>query len=132
MALDRQGLNKKEKALMRALFNEAKLKNGVCLVTPIDILSEIPYSLDYKEEELAPMLKVLEIDDYFDYVESDRKGELTYCITLHKKGLNFQRWQDLFRKSLYFKIGLTIGFACFSALIGTLIKKLIALLLTNG
>ena len=104
MALDRQGLTKKEKAVMRALFNEAKLRDGVCLVTPIDILSEIPYKLDFREEELKPTLVNLQNDDYFDYVESDRKGELTYCITLHKKGLNFKRWQELFRKSIYFKI----------------------------
>ena len=131
MALDRQGLSKKEKAVMRALFNEAKLRNGVCLATPIDILSEIPYSLDFKEEELAPILKVLEIDDYFDFVEVDKKGELVYCITLHKKRLNFQRWQELFRKSVYFKIGITIVFACFSTLIGTLIKLIISAI-SNG
>lgn len=128
MALERQGLSKKEKALMRALFNESKLRSGVCLVTPIDILSAIPYDIEFKEEELAPMLKVLEIDDYFDFVESDKRGELVYCITLQKKGLNFQRRQELFRKSVYFKIAITIIFACFSALIGTLIKQLIALI----
>ena len=122
MALDRQGLTKKEKAVMRALFNEAKLRDGVCLVTPIDILSEIPYKLDFKEEELKPILVNLQNDDYFDYVESDKKGELTYCITLHKKGLNFKRWQELFRKSIYFKIGLTIVFAILSYCIGLLIK----------
>ena len=122
MALDRQGLTKKEKAVMRALFNEAKLRDGVCLVTPIDILSEIPYKLDFREEELKPILVNLQNDDYFDYVESDKKGELTYCITLHKKGLNFKRWQELFRKSIYFKIGLTILFAILSYCIGLLIK----------
>lgn len=130
MAIERQGLSKKEKAVMRALFNEAKLRNGVCLATPIDILSEIPYSLELQESELEPILDVLQNDDYFDYVKSDKKGELVYCVTLHKKGLNFQRWQVQFRKSVYFKIAITIIFACFSSAIGMLIKYIVSLI--NG
>ena len=127
MAIERQGLTKKEKAVMRALFNEAKLRDGVCLVTPIDILSEIPYKMDFRQEELQPILVNLQNDDYFDFVESDRKGELTYCITLHKKGLNFKRWQELFRKSIYFKICITIVFALFSFGVGKLIQYIASL-----
>ena len=125
MQIEKQGLNKKEKALMRAIYLEAEKRDGLCLMTPIDILSQIPYDIDFKEAELESTLKILEMDDYLDKVNSDKKGSLVYCITLHKKGLAFKRREDLFRRNIYFKIGITIVFAILSGIVGFTIKSIL-------
>ena len=92
MQVERQHvLTKKEKAVMRVIYQEAEKQNGSCLLTPIDIFEKIPLDLDFEEDELDTTLRNLEIDDYFDITRSDKKGELVYCINMQKKGLQFAR-----------------------------------------
>lgn len=123
--VEKQTLTKKEKELMRVVYTEAEKRDGICLLTPFEILERIPYDFDFKEDELEPTLRDLELDDYLEKIDTDKKGELVYFITLNKKGMAFKRKEDLFKRSLRFKIFITIVFAMFSALIGTLIKFLL-------
>ena len=123
MALEKQHvLTKTEKEVMKVVFNESDKQNGVCLLTPIDFYSRLPLDLDFKEEELLPTLKALEIDDYFDLTETERKGELVYCINMRKKGLAFARQEKAFKKNIRFRIGLAIGLAIISGVVGIIIK----------
>ena len=77
MALEKQHvLTKKERAVMRAVYQAADKKSGVCLLTPIDLFNDLSLDLDFDEEELDATLRNLEIDDYFD-VTRIRKGWLS-------------------------------------------------------
>ena len=90
MQVERQHvLTKKEKAVMRVIYQEAEKQNGSCLLTPIDIFEKIPLDLDFEEDELDTTLRNLEIDDYFDITRSDKKGELVYCINMQKIHYHF-------------------------------------------
>ena len=71
----------------------------------------------------------MEIDDYFDLTLSDKKGELVYCINMHKKGLQFARVERAFKSNLRFKIILTLATAATSALVGFGIKWLLGRLI---
>lgn len=122
-------LNKKEKAVMRVIYQEADKQDGSCLLTPIDILEKLPLDLAFEESELDVTLKNLEIDEYFDVTRSDKKGELVYCINMLKKGRQFARVERAFRSNLAFKILLTLGLSVATALIGVGIKQLVAHLL---
>lgn len=129
MALEKQHvLTKKERAVMRAVYQAADKKSGVCLLTPIDLFNDLSLDLDFDEEELDATLRNLEIDDYFDVTRSDKKGELVYCINMHQKGLAFARVEKAFKSNLKFKILLAIiGGTCSGAAawgIKLLIQKL--------
>lgn len=127
MQVERQHvLTKKEKAVMRVIYQEAEKQNGSCLLTPIDIFEKIPLDLDFEEDELDTTLRNLEIDDYFDITRSDKKGELVYCINMQKKGLQFARVERAFKSNLTFKILLTLGLSVVTALIGVGIRMLVA------
>lgn len=64
--IDRQHvLTKKEKAVMRIVYQEAERQNGSCLLSPIDILEKIPLDIPFEEDELDQTLRNLEIDEYF-------------------------------------------------------------------
>ena len=53
MALERQHvLTKKEKAVMRVVYQEAEKQGGSCLLTPIDIFSQIPLDVDIEKTSL--------------------------------------------------------------------------------
>ena len=119
MALEKQHvLTKKEKAVMRVIYHEADKQSGACLLTPIDIFSQVPLDLDFEEHELDIALRNLEIDDYFDVTRSDKKGELVYCINMHKKGLQFARVERAFKSNLIFRILLAVATGLTSAAVG--------------
>ena len=130
MQLERQHvLSKKEKAVMRVIYHEADKQSGACLLTPIDIFSQIPLDLDFEENELDVALRNLEIDEYFDVTRSDRKGELVYCINLHKKGLQFARVERAFKSNVTFRILLAVATGLTSAAVGWGLKELLTALL---
>ena len=67
MALERQHiLTKQEKAVMHLVYSISEKNNGMCLLTPIEIFEQLPLDLEIREEDLWPILRNLEIDDYFD------------------------------------------------------------------
>lgn len=116
MQLERQHvLTRKEKAVMRVVYQEADKQSGACLLTPIDIFTKIPLDLDIEEKELDIALRNLEIDDYFDLTRSDRKGELVYCINMHKRGLQFARVERTFKSNLAFRLLLALACGAVSA-----------------
>lgn len=127
--IDRQHvLTKKEKAVMRIVYQEAERQNGSCLLSPIDILEKIPLDIPFEENELDQTLRNLEIDEYFDVIRSDKKGELVYCINMQKKGLQFARVEHAFKSNLALKIALTLGLSVVTALIGVGIRALVKLI----
>ena len=127
MALERQHvLTKKEKAVMRVVYHEAEKQGGSCLLTPIDIFSQIPLDIEIEENELDTTLRNLEIDEYFDLTLSDKKGELVYCINLQKKGLQFARVERAFRSNVMFRLLFAVCTATVGALVGWGIRLLIA------
>ncbi len=132
MALEKQHvITKKEKAVMRVIYHEADKQSGACLLTPIDIFSQVPLDLDFEEHELDIALRNLEIDDYFDVTRSDKKGELVYCINMHKKGLQFARVERAFKSNLIFRILLAVATGLTSAAVGWGLKALLTELLNK-
>ncbi len=130
MNLERQHvLTKKEKAVMRVIYKEAEGQDGACLLTPIALFEQIPLDLDIDEDELELALKNLEIDDYFDLTRSDKKGELVYCINMHKKGLQFARVERAFKSNVTFRLLLAVATATISAIVGWGLKSLLQHLL---
>lgn len=128
MQLEKQHvLTKKEKAVMRVVYGEASRQNGSCLLTPIQLFSQIPLDLDFDESELDVALNNLEIDDYFELIRSDRKGELVYCINMQKKGLQFARVERAFKKNIVFKIMLAMATSAIGACVAWGIRLLIGL-----
>lgn len=110
MALEKQHvLTKKERAVMRVVYQAADKRSGVCLLSPFDIFDRLSLDLDFDEEELDGTLRDLELDDYFDITRSDKKGELVYCINMHRKGLAFARVEKAFKSNLKFKILLAVA-----------------------
>lgn len=116
-------LNKTEQEVMNIVFQACDGKPS-CLITARDILSQLPKSKGLSEERIVKTLKSLELDDYFDIIYSDRKGEEVFCISLHTKGFSFRRERQQGRRKLYVKIGITVLTAVLSFLITFILKKL--------
>lgn len=102
-------LNKKEKAVMKAIYYKSAQKDGVCLLRPIDILNDISPKIELKDSDLPGIIKDLELDDYYECVQSKKKGETVWCFTLHQKGIAFYREILNEKRWVYFKISFSIA-----------------------
>ena len=85
-------LTKQENEIMNSVYRLCEGK-GSCLVSPLEIMSMLPEKRKYTVERVDRILRSLELDDYFDIIESDRKGERMYVITLHANGINGQAFR---------------------------------------
>ena len=124
-------LTKKEKNVMRVIYEVADKKNGTCLISPIEIFKELPLDIEYEEEELDTIMSNLALDDYFDLTRGEKKGELVYCINMRKKGLAFARVERAFRSNVTFRLLLAVGCGICSGLAAMGLKALIEYLLTK-
>ena len=102
-------LTKKTKALMEVVYNKAIIKDGVCLVSYLDLLKDIPYSMEFSQEDLEPSMKSLANEGYFEMIETEKHGDKYYCITLQQAGYDFSRQIAAEQRQIKMKIILTVS-----------------------
>ena len=101
-------LTKQENEIMNSVYRLCEGK-GSCLVSPLEIMSMLPEKRKYTVERVDRILRSLELDDYFDIIESDRKGERMYVITLHANGVAYKRTSIQMKRSIAFKVALSVA-----------------------
>lgn len=109
---------------MSAVFSLSEGKERF-LVSPYELLAALPPRLNFDEEKLYRVLKSLELDGYFELIESDRKGERVYVVHMRETGLSFRRSDAVRKRKMYYKIAVTVLCGVLSALVGILVKSLI-------
>lgn len=109
-------LGKKEKVLMDIIYKQAsRSNNGQCLLAPIDLLSKIPYRVDFKESDLDETLNQLVLDSYFDCERARTpSGDMMYCLTLKDNGISYLRDKKVRRRKMIIRIISTILIAALS------------------
>ena len=95
------------------------------LASPYELLALLPPRLNFDEEKLIRTLRSLELDGYFELIESERKGERVFVVIMHDAGLSFKRSDALRRRRMYYKIAVTLLCGALSALVGILVKSLL-------
>ena len=109
---------------MGAVFRLSEGKERF-LVAPYELLSVLPPRQNFNEEKLDAALRSLELDGYFECIESERKGERVFVIIMHDKGRCYQRSDAQRRRKMYYKIAITLLCGALSALVGLLVKGLL-------
>ena len=116
-------LNKQENEVMSAVYDMCDGKDS-CLVSPMEIVSLLPAKRTYTPQKVEQILRSLELDDYFDLIASDRKGEKMYVITLHPNGVAYKRTALQVRRNVTFKIVLSVAGAVITFVVGILLKMI--------
>lgn len=116
-------LTARERRVMSIIYGKCFGRGGV-LISPAEILEQLPEKAEYNATDLAKILKDLAYDGYIDVVETDRKGEFFYCINLMEKGSAFPREMKNQRRTLLFRLALSGALAVFSFLIGLILKNI--------
>ena len=109
---------------MGAVFQLSEGKERF-LVAPYELLAVLPPKLHFDEGKLYATLRSLELDGYFELIESERKGERMFVIIMREAGRSFKRSDALRRRKMYYKIAVTLLCGVLSALVGILVKSLL-------
>ncbi len=116
-------LSKQENEVMNAVYEMCDGKDS-CLVSPYEIMSILPAKRGYTPEKVESILRTLELDDYFDLIESDRKGERMFVITLHPNGVAYKRTALQMRRTLLFKVGISVAGAVITFVVGIILRSI--------
>lgn len=114
-------LNKQEHEVMGAVYSLCEGR-GVCLVSPSEIIDALPARKKYTEEQVERILSALALDDYFELLSSERKGEKMYVISLHPSGYAFKRCSLQQKRDMALKVGWAIASAVIAFIVGWVLK----------
>lgn len=95
-----------------------------CLLTPLDLCHSFEPKYTVNEVELESILEGLTQENYISIVNSDKKGELVYCITISVKGKSFIREQKNIKINWSVAITRTIILAIISFIVGIILKAI--------
>ncbi len=114
-------LSRKENAVMSAVYGKG-IQKETFLISPQELKKDVSEKI--KLDELDKILTLLSQDGYMDVYLSSRHGEKVYCIGLTPKGRSFKRNGQVIKRTLLFKLAVTVGFAVLSFVIGLLLKAI--------
>ena len=116
-------LNRRETEIMNTVYALCHEK-GVCLISPAELLSLLPPRRSYTEEQLEVILGELALDNYFELLSSERKGEKMYVISLRANGYAFKRCFAQMRRDAAVKIFWAVASAVVAFLVGVILKRI--------
>ena len=116
-------LSRRETEIMNAVYALCHEK-GVCLVSPAELLDLLPPRKKYTEEQVEGILNELALDDYFELLSSERKGEKMYVISLRANGYAFKRYFSQMRRDAAVKIFWAVASAVVAFLVGVILKRI--------
>ena len=116
-------LNKREVEVMNRVY-ELCHERGVCLISPAELLSLLPLRRKYTEEQVERILQELALDDYFELLSSERKGEKMYVISLRANGYAFKRCFAQRRRDAAAKMLWAVASAIVAFFVGFILKRI--------
>ena len=116
-------LNKRETEIMNRVYELCRDK-GVCLISPTEFLATLPPRRKYTEAQVEGILNELALDNYFEILSSERKGEKMYVISLRANGYAFKRCFAQMRRDAIVKMLWAITSAVVAFLVGVILKRI--------
>ena len=116
-------LSKRESEVMNAVYTMCHEK-GVCLISPAELMAVLPAKKHYTEEGLDELLAQLALDDYFELLSSERKGEKMYVLSLRTKGQAYRRCSLQQRRDVAVKMLLAVASAVVAFVVGLILRRI--------
>ena len=116
-------LSRKEKIIMHYILDSSNGKT-TCLLSPLDVQHCLEPKYNVNPIEIQALLDGLSQENYISVVNSDKNGELIYCISILPKGKSFNREQKNIKKSWSVAIFRTVILAILSFIVGLILKAI--------
>ena len=108
---------------MRVVFTIAHEK-GICLISPSELVSLLPTRKKYTEAQVERILQELALDNYFELLSSERKGEKMYVISLRANGYAYKRCSVQQKRDVALRLFWAIASAVVAFAVGLLLKRI--------
>ena len=108
---------------MRAIYAMTR-ENGICLISPAELISLLPTRKKYTEAQVEVILKELALDNYFEFLSSERKGEKMYVISLRANGYAYERCSVQQKRDVALRLFWAIASAVVAFAVGLLLKRI--------
>ena len=118
-------LNKKEIAVMRAVYDVCSKNNDSGIISDDFIIQSTPEKYKFDATKIDAILNQLEYDGYFQCTKSDRNGETVNVITLKSKGKAFKRELIQRRRELINSFFWRIVFAALGAVVALIVNRIL-------
>ena len=118
-------LNKKEIAVMRAVYDVCEKNNDSGILSDEYIIQSTPEKYKFDAGKVDAILNQLEYDGYFTCTKSDRNGETVNVITLKPKGKAFKRELIQRRRELINTFFWRIVFAGVGAVVALIVNRIL-------
>ena len=106
---------------MNAVYSLCHEK-GICLISPTELIDVLPPRRKYTEEHVEQILSALALDEYFELLSSERKGEKMYVISLRANGYAFKRNYTQVKRDWVVKLAWAIASAVIAFAVGLILK----------
>ena len=116
-------LSRKEKMIIKYILKESGNKD-TCLLLPIDIVHAVAPKYSINQIEAQALLDGLVQENYINLVNSDKGGELIYCISVLPKGKSFYKEEDKQKKMIINTIVRTVLLAVLSFVVTAILKAI--------
>ena len=116
-------LNRRENEVMDRVYALCHEK-GVCLISPVELLAMFSPRKKYTEAQLEKILEALALDNYFEFLSSERKGEKMYVISLRANGYAYKRCSLQKKRDMALRLLWAIASAVVAFLVGILLKRI--------
>ncbi len=113
-------LKKKEEMVLKIIKDNA-YKGESIIISPSSIVAFVGNEELVSEQNVEEILKTLSTNDYIDLLISDKKGQKFYCITLLKRGKNYEHEKKLEISAIRSRILLAVVCAIVSFLVGRIL-----------
>lgn len=116
-------LSRRENEVMNAVYALCKT-GGVCLLSPAELIAQLPERRKCTEETLEEVLNQLALDEYFELLSSERKGEKMYVISMRSKGCAYKRCTLQQRRDVAVKLFWAAASAVVAFLVGLVLRRI--------
>ena len=116
-------LSRNEKKAMDYIFEKCIDKQST-LISPKEIIDSLAPKITIAEEDVDKIINNLMLDNYIDVVNSDKNGELIYCVSLETKGEGYLREKQQRKKTTYLILGRTVVLAIISFVVTLILKAI--------
>lgn len=105
---------------MKAVYDKCGTLSR-CLITIDEIFYKLPKKHRLTPNTIEQTVRSLELDDYFDVVYTEKRGNVVLCVNLHQKGLSYKREMVQLRRAVILKIALALMSAFITFAIGRIL-----------
>lgn len=109
---------------MQIIYDKAVNKRAVIL-TEDEIMSCVPPKSKITLCDMRNIIKQLAMDNYFEVIHSDKKGQPVLVITLTRNGEAFERELTQQKRNIRQKLAITVICAIITAVVGIVIRSIL-------